>query len=148
MTKGFSGRHMAMILAGFFGVVVLVNIGMARLAHSTFGGVVVENSYVASQHFNRWLEQAEKDRALGWSADVAWLDDGRVSVRLNGIASGASVDAVARHPLGRLADHPLDFVPMGDGRFLSASALPAGRWQVRLQVQSGGQNWRAEKALP
>lgn len=148
MTKGFSGRHMAMILAGFFGVVVLVNIGMARLAHSTFGGVVVENSYVASQHFNRWLAEAEEDRALGWDADIAWLEDGRVSVRMSGVAEAARVDAIARHPLGKQADRPLHFVPTGDGRFLSDSALPAGRWRLRLQVQSGDRSWRTEKALP
>jgi nitrogen fixation protein FixH len=43
---------MAMILVAFFAVVIAVNLLMARLAISTFGGVVVENSYVASQHFN------------------------------------------------------------------------------------------------
>ena len=37
---------------------------------STFGGVVVENSYVASQDFNGWLDEARAERALGWDADV------------------------------------------------------------------------------
>jgi hypothetical protein len=56
--RPFTGRHMAMIMIAFFGVVIAVNVLMARFAVSTFGGVVVENSYVASQHFNRWLDEA------------------------------------------------------------------------------------------
>jgi nitrogen fixation protein FixH len=53
--SGFTGRHMAITIVGFFLVVIVVNLAMARMATSTFGGVVVENSYVASQHYNRWL---------------------------------------------------------------------------------------------
>jgi nitrogen fixation protein FixH len=54
--RTFTGWHMALILIGFFAVVVGVNLLMARFASSTFGGVVVENSYVASQQFNGWLK--------------------------------------------------------------------------------------------
>ena len=52
----FTGRHMAMILVTFFGIVIAVNITMARYASSTFGGLVVDNIYVASLNFNGWLE--------------------------------------------------------------------------------------------
>ena len=66
MRKEFTGRHMAAILVAGFGVVIAVNLMMARFAVSTFGGVVVENSYVASQEFNTWLERAAQSRAIGW----------------------------------------------------------------------------------
>ena len=46
MTMRFTGWHMAAILLGFFGLVVAVNLYMAHTAISTFGGTVVENSYV------------------------------------------------------------------------------------------------------
>ena len=52
MPRTFTGRHMTMVLVAFFGTIIVVNFTMARFASSTFGGVVVENSYVASQHFN------------------------------------------------------------------------------------------------
>ncbi|MGE0776676.1 MAG: FixH family protein, partial [Sphingomonadaceae bacterium] len=55
MTRSFTGRHMAIILIAFFGVVIAVNFYMARMAIGTFGGTVVDNSYVASQRFNGWL---------------------------------------------------------------------------------------------
>ena len=57
--RKFTGWHMTGILVAFFGVVVSVNVFMARAAISTFGGTVVDNSYVASQKFNGWLDKAE-----------------------------------------------------------------------------------------
>ena len=37
-TKPFTGYHMAAILIGFFGIVIAVNIYMAKVAVGTFGG--------------------------------------------------------------------------------------------------------------
>ena len=88
----FTGRHMAAILIGFFAVVLAVNLMLARLASSTFGGVVVENSYVASQHFNRWLDAAAAERSLGWKAQASRRADGRVAVVLAGAGGGAKLD--------------------------------------------------------
>lgn len=142
--RTFTGRHMTAILVAFFAVVIAVNVLMARLATSTFGGVVVENSYVASQHFNRWLEEASAEKALGWSADFARRPDGRVAVKLVGPSASATLAALARHPLGRLPDQALAFVPDGNGAFVSTGPLPEGRWRLRLEVHADGRNWRSE----
>jgi len=148
MTGGrFTGRHMALAMAGFFGVVFTVNLLMARLAHATFGGVVVENSYVASQQFNRWLGEAKAEDALGWDARLEWRADRHLAVTLAGVPEGARVQAMARHPLGRLPDRVLRFASAGDNHYISSDALPAGRWQLRLDVQSGGKSWRQEREL-
>ena len=68
--RGFTGWHAFAMLFAFFGVVVAVNLFMARDALSTFGGLVVENSYVASQDFNHWLDEAQRSKALGWQVKV------------------------------------------------------------------------------
>ena len=86
--RPFTGRHMAMIMIAFFGVVIAVNVLMARFAVSTFGGVVVENSYVASQHFNRWLDEARVEGALGWKAVLSRTADGRVIAELKARHAG------------------------------------------------------------
>ena len=142
----FNGRHMTAILVAFFAVVIAVNVLMARFAISTFGGVVVENSYVASQHFNRWLDEAQAERALGWNASLARGAGDRVVMTLAGLPAGAAptVAAVARHPLGRLPDRTLVFAAMGDGRFISTTPLPAGRWRLRMEVRADGHLWRQE----
>jgi nitrogen fixation protein FixH len=149
--KPFTGRHMTAILVAGFGVVVAVNLTMATLASSTFGGIVVENSYVASQHFNRWLDEADKEKALGRRIDASRRADGRVAARLAGKAlpgiAGTRVTAIARHPLGRLADVPLTFREQPGGEWVSAEALPAGRWTLRFEVSAQGRTWRAEEPI-
>lgn len=147
MTQSFTGRHMAAILVAFFGVIILVNFTMARFASASFGGIVVENSYVASQEFNGWLDRAEADRALGWDAISAWRPDGRLAVTLDGVPPGAEVRAEARHPLGRLPDRAFTFEPAGEHRFVSREALPDGRWLLRLEVTAAGRSWRREEEL-
>jgi len=147
-SKGeFTGWHAAAMLAGFFGVIVVVNLIMASYAVSTFGGVVVENSYVASQHFNRWLDEARRSKELGWEPAVSRLPDGTLAVVLTGAPADVRLEGTAHHPLGSLPDTALTFVPDGAGGFRTAAPLPAGRWIIRLAGRSGADVWRAEETL-
>jgi nitrogen fixation protein FixH len=147
MTGEFTGRHMALVMGAGFGVVVTVNLVMAVLAGSTFGGVVVENSYVASEKFNSWLERAERSRQLGWRVDIARSDGGRLLITTGDVPAGAEVSAVARHPLGQETDRKLQFSGTGEGAFLSRESLPPGRWTLRLEVSAGSETWRGERDL-
>lgn len=142
--KSFTGWHMTAILVGGFGVVFAVNFLMASLASSTFGGIVVENSYVASQHFNRWLDEAEKEEDLGWKVAVTRRDDGRIVANLDGVPGYPTVMAEARHPLGRKPDTLLKFQEDATGAYVSDQPLPEGRWILRFDVEAGGHTWRGE----
>lgn len=148
MQRTFTGWHMAGILVAFFGVVIVVNLVNARYASSTFGGVVVENSYVASQEFNRWLDQAKEQEALGWEQVTTWRPDGRLVVAVKGVPADAALKGVARHPLGRMPDRNLGFEAIGNDRFLSREVLPEGRWDVRLTLTATGHVWRQQERLP
>jgi len=147
MARTFTGWHMATILVAFFGVIIAVNVVNARYASATFGGEVVENSYVASQQYNRWLDEAKAEQALGWSEVTTWRPDGRLVVALQGVPANAAVKAMARHPLGSLPDRALTFDRLANGRFLSRQALPDDRWEVRLTVAAEGRVWRTEEHL-
>ena len=147
MQRAFTGRHMAAILVAFFGVIIAVNVINARYASATFGGEVVENSYVASQRFNRWLDEAKIEKSLGWDEVTTWRPDGRLVVALEGVPEGAAVEALARHPLGRMPDRSLTFDRIAAGRYLSREALPEGRWDVRVTVAAQGHLWRREERL-
>ncbi|KRA84483.1 FixH family protein [Altererythrobacter sp. Root672] len=147
MSRQFTGWHMATILVAFFGIVIAVNFTMARYASSTFGGIVVENSYVASQKFNGWLDAAKAQEALGWNAVTTWRPDGRLAVAVTGAPAGTKLTGVARHPLGRVADIPIAFGGIGERRFLSREALPEGRWILRLELVQNGQVWRREETV-
>lgn len=148
MQGAFTGRQMTAVLVGFFGVVIAVNLLNAHFASSTFGGEVVENSYVASQDYNRWLDEAKAEQALGWSEVMTWRPDGRVVVALKGVPGKAAVKAMARHPLGTLPDRGLTFDRLANGQYLSRRALPDGRWEIRFTIAADGHVWRRQEHLP
>jgi nitrogen fixation protein FixH len=143
--KPFTGRHAAMILVAFFGVVISVNIVMASFALSTFGGTVVDNSYVASQHYNEWLARADAQDRLGWDKSVT-VDESRhvrLIVRKDGAPlQGLRIVATLRHPLGQAPARAMRFVSAADGALRSQDALPAGRWQLDLSVHHGADEAR------
>lgn len=143
-TGKFTGRHMTAILVAFFSVVIAVNAYMATLAVGSFGGTVVDNSYVASQDFNRWIAKGRAEAALGWRSEVGVTHDRHVVLTL-AHASGepmlaAQMDMTARHPLGRTPDIDLRFHADGAGRYVSDKVLPFGRWQLHMTLRSGAQS--------
>nr|WP_137676435.1 FixH family protein [Parerythrobacter lutipelagi] len=147
MTREFTGRHMAIILIVGFGIVFAVNIAMATVATRGFGGVTVENSYVASQKFNGWLEQAESDRALGWRARSQRRGDGKLAVFTQEVPAGAQVTAELRRPLGSRERLGLAFEPTAGGAYQSTEAIPAGRWIIRFRIESGDESWFGEERI-
>ncbi len=148
-TKSFNltGRHVAAIFAGGFAVVIAVNLLMASIAVGSFHGTVVDNSYVASQHYNGWLKQAAASRALGWQAVPHRRADGRVVVETLAVPAAAQMSATAERPLGAREDMALTFLPEGQGRWVSEQSLAPGRWQVRLAIRAGGEAWAGESEI-
>jgi nitrogen fixation protein FixH len=144
--RPFTGRHMALVMTGFFGVVIAVNVLLANLAVSTFSGTVVENSYVASQEFNGWLVAAKADKALGWKMALGRSGEGSVRFTLSDASgrplAGAAVRAQADHPLGARA--PVVMTPREVAPGIYEAALPAGRWHVGIEVRARGHVWHAE----
>lgn len=144
--KPFTGRHMALVMAGFFGVVVGVNALMANFAIASFSGVVVKNAYVASQGFNALLGAAKADRALGWKLALARGAGGTVRFMLTDASGaplrGAQLRAQAVHPLGKKAAAAM--VPQEVAPGIYAAPLAAGRWLIAAEVRAGGQVWHGE----
>lgn len=136
--RRFTGYHATAILVAFFGVVIAVNFVMARYAIETFGGTVVENSYVASQKFNGWLEEARREEELGWKVTAPVRDGGRLTISatdaLGRPLAGADVSMIAEHPLGRAPDRNLAFEEERPGTYISKGQLPAGRWKLRARI--------------
>ncbi|TIY08576.1 MAG: cytochrome oxidase, partial [Mesorhizobium sp.] len=73
-TREFTGRHMLTTILAFFGVVIAVNLTMATFASTSWTGLVVENTYVASQQFNQKAEEGRAQAALGWTGKltISW----------------------------------------------------------------------------
>jgi len=143
--KLFTGWHMTAILVGFFAIVMAVNFTMARLAYSTFGGKVVENSYVASQQYNDLLARAEVQDQMGWTQSV-WLDRTRhmrITLGQDGRPLAiTSATATVSHPLGSVPSRTLTMVRDGKGGMISTAPLEQGRWRVDLIVRHDAQEAR------
>ncbi|MGF1476014.1 MAG: FixH family protein [Geminicoccaceae bacterium] len=129
----FTGTHMAIVMVLFFGVTIGVNLVLAVLATGSFPGLVVENSYVASQEYNRVLADAEAQRQRGWHSEIT-VDRDLTSIDLvkaNGLAA-AGLDV--RVELGRPAhegdDRTLDLTETERGHYEASVDLAAGRWDA------------------
>jgi nitrogen fixation protein FixH len=151
LSKGtFTGWHMTTILVVFFGIVMAVNFTMARMALGTFGGTVVDNSYVASQNYNRWLAEGDKQDKLGWKVKASLTADRFVviNVEQNGQPlQGVTAIGDALHPLGRAVDMPLTFKAMPDGKLKSTTALPIGRWNAQISLRQSADIYKFVEQL-
>ena len=149
MKREFTGKHSAAIIVSGFAIIIAVNLFMATLAVRGFGGVIVENSYVASQEFNDWLDAAEEQEALGWSVEMTRSENGHLLIDTTSVPDGATVTAEARRPLGQPESKSLSFIEATPGNHVSLEPLDTGRWIVRLKVASPeGEAWSTEEQLP
>lgn len=139
-TSGFTGLHMLLIMLAFFGVIITVNFTMAYLARSTWTGLVVENSYVASQQFNSKMAETRAQDALGWTSELS-LVDGIVRYGLtdkDGLAVGLEgVKLKFMHPVDDKEDQRVDLLRGADGLYQISHSLSDGVWLVEVEADAG-----------
>ncbi len=144
MNGPFTGRHAAMVLGGGFAIVIAVNLTMATLATRSHPGLVVQNSYVASQKFNGWLEAGRAQKALGWAV-AAKADGGRLRVdaanALGAPLEGLKAIATISHPLGRDAPLTVPLLEEAPGRYAAPHGLTPGQWLVEVRLTRGGDHY-------
>lgn len=144
--REFTGFHMAGILSLFFGVIIAVNLTMAWFANSTWSGLVVKNSYVASQEFNSKVEQVKAQDALGWKGRLT-SEDGTIRWSLVD-ASSVPVKAQAvtislRRPVTDSADATVTLEPVGNGAWQAKHLMADGIWIAVVDVQPVDESpWR------
>lgn len=136
--REFTGRHMLMVTVGAFAVIIGVNIYMAWSAISTFPGLEVKNSYVASQEFNR-LREAQL--ALGWKVDAAIEPQG-VVLTVTGPDGApvrpADISATLGRATERKDDLTLVFEEGAAGTFIAPTPeLAPGYWVMWLEMHAG-----------
>lgn len=137
----FTGWHMLAVVFLFFGTIIAVNVVMAFAATGTFPGLVVGNSYVASQHYDDLLEKAREQDAAGWRHELS-VEGGILRFRLATAAgtpaSGLAVGAHAGRPSTTREDRDVAFIHEGEGSYAAGEPLPPGLWEVDLEATRGG----------
>ncbi|MBV2142472.1 FixH family protein [Falsochrobactrum sp. TDYN1] len=136
----FTGWHMLGIMLAFFGVIIAVNLVMAYKAVNSWSGLVVPNTYVASQEFNEKAQTGKQQAALQWQAKPAY-ENGIFTYRLNDrdgnaiVATGGTVEF--KRPVGDVNDTVVQLDTGADG-FLSAPVeLGEGSWIMEVNADAG-----------
>src|SRR5690606_16383920 len=129
----FTGRHMLLLTLGFFGVIVVVNATMAVVASTSWTGLVVDNSYVASQELeDKRLAHIEQP-AAGWQAAFTY-ERGTASLVVSA-AEGRPVELgdvpiLITRPGGAHDDKRLPLARQHDRSYAATVELPRGVWEA------------------
>ena len=143
--KRFTGWHFLAILVSYFSIVIGVNLFMAWNAVDSWTGLVVKNSYVASQHFNEVTAEKRAQLAMGWKA-VPVYEDGVLTLTMHDAQRTPIEDAIITAQVGRPAfeaeDHLVQFAETAPGTYTGATDLREGIWNADVTVTgAGGDVW-------
>jgi nitrogen fixation protein FixH len=135
----FTGRRMLLIMVAFFATIITVNGTMLTFAVKTFGGLVVGNSYVASQNFNRDVAAARAQPIRGWDIGTE-ADTGGITVTIQDREQpvrGLGIEAVLRRPTHARQEHAVTLTEAAMGVYAGKVALEPGQWMLTLETEDG-----------
>lgn len=130
--RKITGKHVACMFVGGFGVIIAVNIYMATQAVGTFPGLEVSSSYADSQTFD---DRRVAQQALGWHASVETdLNELRLSLvdDAGRPVYPAQLDALLTRPTTRADDQALELTRGANGVLVAPAEIGDGRWRLRL----------------
>lgn len=133
MAKPLTGRKVLAITVSAFAVIIGVNVLMAFKAVSTFPGLEVPNSYVASQTFDA---DRKAQAALGWTLTERY-QDGMLRLAFRD-AEGLPVrverlSAVVGRTTASAEDIRPEFA-WENGDYIAPMVLQPGKWMILLEA--------------
>lgn len=140
--KEFTGKHMLFSMVAFFGVIITVNLIMARFAITTWSGLVVPNTYVASQQFNAKAAESRAIAALGYQMKLIPNVDGLEIDFIDSAGNLALADtmiAELRRPVGEHHDRHMVLSRDTDGIYRGAGELAEGEWIATVTATRNGE---------
>ena len=157
MTKELTGRHVALILFSFFGVMFAVNGAFVYFALGSFSGISVEEAYKRGLSYNQELASHESQEARNWTAMLDFKqtgeNTGEISLGLSSV-SGATitdvtVEAELRRPVIDLADNSYTLALDGDKFASDLQFIEKGQWDIVILVHGGGYDspYKLEKRI-
>jgi nitrogen fixation protein FixH len=144
--RPLTGRSVLLMLIGFFGLMLLVNVIMATYAVKTFSGLDSDNPYDSGLAYNKDIAAAKAQAALGWTVDLTRTPDGAATQVTATVKdrSGQPVSKldVSMHfffPATRKLDQEVLASPVADGVYAAAAVLQPGHWDVEIDLKREGQ---------
>lgn len=145
-----TGRHVAFGMCVFFGVIIAVNFFMASLASRTWTGLVVKNSYVASQGFNGELAKASSQKQLGWNSAISY-EDNQLTVQMRDregrLLGAGQFELTIGRPAFEQEDRTVLLTGSSDGYYTAPLTLGSGEWALKVSGQIDDTPYRRDARM-
>ncbi|HEX7967541.1 MAG TPA: FixH family protein [Stellaceae bacterium] len=141
-----SYRWIPWAFAGALGVVVAANGALAYFAAVSSTGLVTEHPFAHGNDYNRVLDAAAAQDALGWRGTVRFLAEGaergeiaaEFADRDGRPLAGLAVTARILRPLEPLPESIVSLSETTAGRYAADVALDRpGQWELRIAARRG-----------
>lgn len=144
-------RFFPHILGLAMGLVFAVNFYFIYVAMNSFPGAAGADGFDLSNRYDRVLQTAAEQTALGWHVQ-AETDAARRPVlhlldRAGQTLANVTVQAHAVRPLGPEEPINLEFNPAGAGIWQSNTTLFSGQWDLFLTVHAGSRQYSTTQRL-
>ena len=135
----------------FFGIVLAANGAMIWFAFQSWTGLETGSAYQRGLAYNRTLETARQQAALGWKVGFSFEQTGErravVDVTLEDrhgdLLENADVQATIVRPTHAGYDFVQSLAPQTAGRYQAVLDLPLpGQWEIRILATEGGDAYR------
>ena len=156
MTTRLTGRHVLILLLGFFGCIMAVNGAFVYFATSTFTGLDAPKAYRSGIAYNKSLDDARAQADMGWQAEVAVdRESPETDIKVTMVDAdgqplqGLAVSATWRRPTQAADDRVIDLGPDGPGRYAGRIALPGrGNWDLSIvAADDAGRHFRVDRRV-
>jgi nitrogen fixation protein FixH len=151
-SRPFTGRTILLYLIGFFGVVFAVNTAFIYYAEHSFPGLSNQNAYERGLEYNRVLDDAAAQRALGWRVVLRIMPATKSLMLSIRDAAGNPIDTAAvlvdlDRPAEANDDRHLVLAHTTAGTYQSDNVLASGNWNASVHIRSGGETFVLEQRV-
>jgi len=142
--RQLTGRKVFILLVGFFGFVMVVNVFMVHAAITTFGGVDTPSSYQAGLAFKSEERDAAEQAARAWRVEAkisSTADGSSVSISVADDAgrpvTGADIVTRLSHPIDERRDITVPVAELGAGNYFGRVRAEPGQWTLFIDIFDG-----------
>jgi nitrogen fixation protein FixH len=145
------GHWIPWAFVAFFGIVLAANGALIWFAFQSWTGLETGSAYQRGLAYNRTLETARQQAALGWKVGFSFAQTGErqaaieltLEDRHGDLLERADVQATIARPTHAGYDFMQSLAHQGAGRYRALLDLPLpGQWEIRIVAADGGDAYR------
>ncbi|MEP0340040.1 MAG: FixH family protein [Alphaproteobacteria bacterium] len=144
-TRPITGKMVLIWIVAFFAVIIAVNLTFVYFALDSWPGLTTQKAYEEGVAYNKTLESAARQDAMGWRSHVALGPSTPKGTRMltltmtgpDGPLAGLAAQARLTRPLGKGLTVDAKLAEDRPGLYAALLRLPAlGRWQVEVTARA------------